>query len=176
MTKRKNKFKGHNNQKRKSRLRPPFFVNKNFQFDYVRKQMKMKTDGPTLNEMSSIDTTGNVGSEDMHQTSITRPKSTKNQVKDWFEDNRQIILSVAGAVVTALVLYIFGSLVHDHDIHLTEHDKDIEYLQKNDTKQDGEIEHLKSKTQELSTDVRLIEQRVELTSGNTDTSKQPSKK
>lgn len=115
MTRRNNKYKGHKNQRRKSRLLPPYFINKNLQLDIVRKQMKMKTDGPTLNEISNIDTTGNVGGEDMQQASTTRPKSTKNQVVTWLENNRQIVISIIGAVVTALVLYIFGSLVHNHD-------------------------------------------------------------
>ena len=156
----------HNNQRRKSRLYPSFFINKNLQFDIVRKQMKMKTDGPTLNEMSSIDTTGNVGGEDMRHVTTTRPRSKKNQVKTWLEDNRQIIISIFGAVVAALILYIFGSLVHDHDIHLTKHDKDIEYLQKNDTKQDSNIEQIKEKTNDNKTDISLIKQRMDIEENN----------
>ena len=169
---RKHKKQRHQrNLKNSSNIRPPFFINRNQRFDLVRKQMTMKADGPTINEISSIDTTGSLGKEDTPRIADTRPVNTSTQIKNWFENKRQIILSVVAGVITAIVLYILGSLVHNHDIHLTEHDKDIQYLQKNDTKQDGEIEQIKDKTQEISTDVRLIEQRVELTSGNSVNSK-----
>ena len=150
-------------------MRPPYFINKNLQFDIVRKQMKMKTDGPTLNEISPVDSTVNVDTEETPRPQISRPVSTSNQIKNLWEDWwKQIIIGLAIAGVS----FFLGSLIINHGNRLTEHDKDIEYLQKNDNKQDGEIEQLKDKTHEISTDVRLIEQRVELTSGNTDTSKQ----
>ena len=133
----------------------------------------MKTDGPTLNEMSPVDTTVNLDTEETPKPQISRPVSTSVQIKNWWEDWwKQIVIGV----VTTAIVSIVGTLVIQHGIHLTRHDKDIEYLQKNDDKQNGEIEQLKDKTHDISTDVRLIEQRVELTSGNTDTPKQKNKK
>lgn len=174
MTKKNNRFKGHNNHRRKSRLRPPYFINKNLHFDIVRKQMKMKTDGPTLNEMSSIDSTGNVGTEDAPKVSSTiRPVSTSNRVKDFLNESwKQIII---GLVVAAFTFFL-GYLVYHHGIHLAEHDKDIEYLQKNDAKQDAEIGNIKEKANEISTDMRLMEQHIELTSDKPQTTKQYNKK
>ncbi len=172
MTKKNHKFKGHNNQRQWSRLRPPYFINKNLQFDIVRKQMKMKTDGPTLNEMSPVDSTVNVDTEETPRPQMSRPVSTSNQIKNWWlEWWKPVIIGL----LTTLFVSIVGTLVVQHGIHLTRHDKDIEYLQKNENKQDGEIEQLKNKTHEITTDVRLIEQRVELTSGNSLDSKKNKK-
>lgn len=158
MTKRKNKFKGHNNQRRRSRIRPPYFINKNFQFDIVRKQMKMKTDGPTLNEMSPVDSTVNVDTEETPRPQISRPVSTTNQIKNWWEEWwKQVIIGLVTAGIGAVVV----TSVVKHGNHLIRHDKDIEYLQKNDDKQDDDIKQLKEKSNEMNTDMRLIEQRME---------------
>ena len=158
MTKRKNKFKGLNNQRRRSRMRPPYFINKNLQFDIVRKQMKMKTDGPTLNEMSPVDTTVNVDTEETPRPQLSRPVSTTNQIKNWWEEWwKQVII---GLVTTGIGAVVVTSVVK-HGNHLIRHDKDIEYLQKNDDKQDDDIKQLKGKSNEMNTDLRLIEQRME---------------
>lgn len=158
MTKRKNKFKGHNNQRRRSRIRPPYFINKNFQFDIVRKQMKMKTDGPTLNEMSPVDSTVNVDTEETPRPQISRPVSTTNQIKNWWEEWwKQVIIGLVTAGIGAVVV----TSVVKHGNHLIRHDKDIEYLQKNDDKQDDDIKQLKEKSNEMNTDMRLIEQRMD---------------
>ena len=159
MTKRKNKFKGNNNQRRRSRIRPPYFINKNLQFDIVRKQMKMKTDGPTLNEMSPVDTTVNVDTEETPRPQLSRPVSTTNQIKNWWEDWwKQVLIGI----VTAGIVAIVGTSVVKHGNHLIRHDKDSEYLQKNDDKQDDDIKQLKEKSYEMNTNLRLIEQRIEL--------------
>lgn len=157
---RKHKKQKHNkNHKNSSKIRPPFFINKNQHFDSVRKQMAMKTDGPTINEMSSIDTTGSLGKEDTPRTTDIRPISASSQIKNWWEDSwKQIIIGLAIAGVS----FFLGRLIFDHDNRLTEHDKDIEYLQKNDAKQDENINLLKDKSNELKTDMRLIEQRMDL--------------
>lgn len=168
MTKRKNKFKGQYYQKRRPRLRPPYFINKNFQFDFVRKQMKMKTDGPTINEMSPVDSTINIGTEETPRPPILRPVSTSNQIKNWCEEWwKQVLIGLFIAGIGAVV----GTSVVEHGNHLTRHDKDIEYLQKNDDKQDDDIKQMKEKSNEMNTDLRLLEQRIEL-----DNSSQTKKK
>lgn len=139
-------------------MRPPYFINKNLQFDIVRKQMKMKTDGPTLNEMSPVDTTVNVDTEETPRPQLSRPVSTTNQIKNWWEEWwKQVII---GLVTTGIGVVVVTSVVK-HGNHLIRHDKDIEYLQKNDDKQDDDIKQLKGKSNEMNTDLRLIEQRME---------------
>jgi len=131
------------------------------QFELVRKRMKMKTDGPTLDEMSNLDTTGNLEQDTTYREPVRRPVSTKKRVKNWFEDyTKEIIISI----VSAIILLVAGSLVLYHNIQLTEHGKDIEYLQSNDQKQDGAIEKLQEKSNEINTEVKLIEQRVDFES------------
>ena len=121
----------------------------------------MKTDGPTLDEMSNLDTTGNLEQDTTYRESVRRPVSTKKRVKNWFEDyTKEIIISI----VSAIILLVAGSLVLYHNIQLTEHGKDIEYLQSNDQKQDGAIEKLQEKSNEINTEVKLIEQRVDFES------------
>lgn len=142
-------------QKRKSSLQPPYYINKNLLFDYTRKRMAMKTDGPTLNEISSIDTTGNVIKDEAPRATMPRPVSTTNQLKNWVIVYWKEILIGIGSLLA-------GLLVIEHGIQLTKHDKDIEYFQKNEIKQDGEIELLKEKSNEMNIDIRLIEQRIEL--------------
>ena len=139
-------------------MRPPYFINKNLQFDIVRKQMKMKTDGPTLNEMSPVDPTVNVDTEETPRPQLSRPVSTTNQIKNWWEEWwKQVII---GLVTTGIGAVVVTSVVK-HGNHLIRHDKDIEYLQKNDDKQDDDIKQLKGKSNEMNTDLRLIEQRME---------------
>lgn len=168
MTKHKNRFKNQHNQKRRTRLRPPFFINKNLQFDAVRKRMTMKTDGPTLNEMSNIDTTGNVGNSDMPRPVVERPVSNSVKIKNWgSEYSKEIIIGIVVAFVGLLVT----NLIIEHGQHLVRHDKDIEVLQKNDERQDESIDKIKENANELKTDMRLIEQRIDLTSGNSEQSK-----
>lgn len=139
-------------------MRPPYFMNKNLQFDIVKKQMKMKTDGPTLNEMSPVDSTFNVDAEETPRPQILRPVSTTNQIKNWWEEWwKQVII---GLVTTGIGAVVVTSVVK-HGNHLTRHDKDIEYLQKNDEQQDDDIKQMKEKSNEMNTDLRLIEQRME---------------
>lgn len=121
----------------------------------------MKTDGPTLDEMSNLDTTGNLEQDTTYREPVRRPVSTKKRVKNWFEDyTKEIIISI----LSAIILLVAGSLVLYHNIQLTEHGKDIEYLQSNDQKQDGAIEKLQEKSNEINTEVKLIEQRVDFES------------
>ena len=168
MTKHKNRFKNQHNQKKRTRLHPPFFINKNLQFDAVRKRMTMKTDGPTLNEMSNIDTTGNVGNSDMPRPVVERPVSNSVKIKNWgSEYSKEIIIGIVVAFVGLLVT----NLIIEHGQHLVRHDKDIEVLQKNDERQDESIDKIKENANELKTDMRLIEQRIDLTSGNSEQSK-----
>ena len=123
----------------------------------------MKIDGPTLNEISDIDSTVSVEQGDSQRIATTRPVSTSNQIKKWWSGGgKQIIIEVVVGLVVAGLIFIFGNLVYHHNIHLTEHDKDIQYLQKNDDKQDNDIEQLKEKSNEMNTDLRLIEQRLDL--------------
>lgn len=152
-------------RKRKSLLSPPYFSNRNQHFEQVRKRMTMKTDGPTLNEMSSLDTTDDLEKQTDRSQYVRRPVTTKNQIRNWWnEGGKQIIKEILIAVIVSVVLFVMGNLVYHHNIHLTEHDKDIEYLKKSDTKQDCEIDVLKEKTHEINTDVKLLEQKVELSS------------
>lgn len=168
MTKHKNRFKNQHNQKRRTRLHPPFFINKNLQFDAVRKRMTMKTDGPTLNEMSNIDTTGNVGKSDMPRPVVERPVSNSVKIKNWWSEySKEIIIGIVVAFVGLLVT----NLIIEHGQHLVRHDKDIEVLQKSDERQDESIDKIKENANELKTDMRLIEQRIDLTSGNSEQSK-----
>ena len=100
MKKHKKRYNNHSNQNGKSRLRPPFFINKNLQFNVVRNQMKMKTDGPTLNEMSNIDTTGNVGNSDMPRPVVERPVSNSVKIKNWWSEySKEIVIGIVVAFV-----------------------------------------------------------------------------
>lgn len=168
MKKHKKRYNNHSNQNGKSRLRPPFFINKNLQFNVVRNQMKMKTDGPTLNEMSNIDTTGNVGNSDMPRPVVERPVSNSVKIKNWWSEySKEIVIGIVVAFVGLLVT----NLIIEHGQHLVRHDKDIEVLQKSDERQDESIDKIKENANELKTDMRLIEQRIDLTSGNSEQSK-----
>lgn len=147
------------------KTQPPFYLNKNQTYYYVRKNMVMRTDGPTSNEISELDTTFDVKEDKYNNQTSVRPISTGKKVKQWYEEHSfEIKKDILIAVITAIITFIFGRLVHDHDIQLTKHEVDIEYLQKSDDKQDVIINQLKDKSTELSTDVRLIEQRIELQS------------
>lgn len=162
MTGHKNRLKKQPNKKRKSSLRPPFFANKNLYFDVVRKRMTMKTDGPTLNEMSNIDTTGNVGSSDMPRPVAERPVSNSAKIKNWWgEYSKEIITGIVVAIAGLLV----ANLIIEHGQHLVSHDKDIEVLQKSNERQNEAIDKMKENANELKMDIRLIEQRIDLTSG-----------
>ena len=87
----------------------------------------MKTDGPTLNEMSPVDTTVNVDTEETPRPQLSRPVSTTNQIKNWWEEWwKQVII---GLVTTGIGAVVVTSVVK-HGNHLIRHDKDIEYLQK----------------------------------------------
>lgn len=168
MTRHKNRFKKQHNQKRKTRLSPPFFINKNLQFDAVRKRMTMKPDGPTLNEMSDVDTTGNIGNSDIPRPVGERPRSSQAKMMSWLgEYSKEIII---GVVVTIVGIFI-SKLIIEHGQHLVRHDKDIEVLQKSDEKQDESINNIKENANELKTDMRLIEQRIELTSSYSERTK-----
>ena len=168
MKKHKKRYNNHSNQNGKSRLRPPFFINKNLQFNVVRNQMKMKTDGPTLNEMSNIDTTGNVGNSDMPRPVVERPVSNSVKIKNWWSEYSKAIVI---GIVVAFVGLLVTNLIIEHGQHLVRHDKDIEVLQKSDERQDESIDKIKENANELKTDMRLIEQRIDLTSGNSEQSK-----
>lgn len=167
---RHNRHNGKKNKsihKRKNLIQPPFFINKNQQFEMVRKEMKMKTDGPTLDEISNIDTTIDLSNDAQSEaTTIQRPISPKNKFRNWFDDyTHQIVVTV----IASIILFIFGKLVYDHSIHLVKHDKDIQYLQKKDDKQDVKIEQLEKQEIEINTDIRLIKQRIELSADKQDT-------
>lgn len=150
-----------------SRFRPLFHYNKNLHFEQIRKRMKMKTDGPTIDEMSDIDTTGNLERGTARTEPVQRPLSTAKQIRNWWDGNgKQIVVGVVVAVIASALLYIFGSLVHKHDVRLTEHDKDIEHLMETDNKHDKSIEKLNDRTIEMKTDLRLLEQRMEFTQGS----------
>lgn len=161
MIKRKNRFKRNSNPKNKSRLCPPFYINKNQQFDIVRKRMTMKTDGPTLNEMSSIDTTGNVGKEELTKPVTERPVSNSTIMRNWCAENSKEILI---GIIVSLVVIFASKLIIEHGEHLVKHDKDIEVLQKNDDKQDESIEKIKTDANEIKTNARILEQRVDFSS------------
>ena len=131
------------------------------QFELVRKGMKMKTEGPTLNEISDLDTTGNVEQETTYREPTRRPVSIKKKVKNWIGDNTRNI--IIGIVYTIIALFV-ADLIINHGIHLAKHDKDIEVLQKNDDRHENSIEKLQDKTNDMKTDLRLIEQRVQIES------------
>ena len=82
------------------------------------------------------------------------------------------VFAVFGPViVVAFVGLLVTNLIIEHGQHLVRHDKDIEVLQKSDERQDESIDKIKENANELKTDMRLIEQRIDLTSGNSEQSK-----
>lgn len=142
------------------KIRPPYYQNRNQQFEQIRKRMKMKTDGPTVNEISNIDTTGDLEQDYSRKEPQRRPVSTANQVKGWFSDNaKEIVIGIFITIIGGVLLEV----VISHSNHLVKHDTNIEVLQNTDCKHDDKLEKLNEKTNEINTDIRLLEQRIELT-------------
>ena len=145
--------------RKKPSYRGPFPVNKNNMFEAIRRDMRMPSDGPTLNEFSNIDTTQDLDRDvAVREIETKRPISPRVKVNNWWSENAR---SVIIAVVAAIIATFLGETVVRHKVHLAEHDREFEYLEKEVDRNRSDIERLNEKTNTLDRDVRLLEQKIE---------------
>lgn len=124
--------------------------------------MEMPADGPTLNEVSPMDTTQSFTDiEDQQSRNVGgRPVKTSVAVQNWFLDNLKTI-------IIAVVCTIFGTIIImiaiNHSEKIISNEKDIEHMEESISIHDRKLDGLQEKTNELNTDLRLLEQKVDLT-------------
>lgn len=153
--KRKVEKKGPNRKSYKG----PFLKNKNADFEFTRKRMEMLDDGPTVNEITPIDTTANCYYGNGNDSrSSKREVSNKQKISNWFLENiKNIIIGVVVAVLGSLAIHV----ILDHSEKITTHDVQIEELTKDVQKNDGEIEELEDELNEVDNELKLLEQKVD---------------
>lgn len=140
----------------------PFPQNKNFTYQTVRKNMKMPADGPTIDEVSPMDTTSS--SSDIDELRLEsvggRPVKRTVAMQNWLLENLKGIIV---GVISTLFAGFCVRIAITHSEKLAAHEKDIEHLEETISNHDDKIERLQEGTNTLNTDLRLLEQRVDLT-------------
>lgn len=152
-----------NNKSTTNKKRPfkgPFPNNSNLEFDQIRKNMTMSVEGPTADAMSYSDSTTDIFDQNNSQKSVVkkRPKKKITKIKSWWEQYSKEIVN--GFIITFFTA--IGIIVYKYSNHFVANDKDIEYLQKNDLKQDNKIEELNKQTNSLDKKSDLIKQQIDL--------------
>lgn len=139
----------------------PFPLNKNFAIETTRKYMKTDPDGPTVDEFSIQDTTDSVDfSEEIPQKKQSkRPRKKRNIINNWFR--RHVSELVIGLIIAGVSAFV-GIVVYNHSTHLISHDKDIEFLQKDQSNIKSEIHDVNSKVENLKDRVHEIDKKVEI--------------
>lgn len=140
----------------------PFPQNKNLLYQTIRQNMEMPADGPTLNEVSPMDTTQSFTDiEDQQPRNVGgRPVKTSVAVQNWFSDNiKTIIISVVSTIFGT----IFILIAINHSEKIISNEKDIEHMEESISIHDRKLDGLQEKANELNTDLRLLEQKVDLT-------------
>lgn len=140
----------------------PFPQNKNLLYQTIRQNMEMPADGPTLNEVSPMDTTQSFTDiEDQQPQNVGgRPVKTSVAVQNWLLDNLKTIII---SVVSAIFGTIFILIAINHSEKIISNEKDIEHMEESISIHDRKLDGLQEKTNELNTDLRLLEQKVDLT-------------
>lgn len=160
---------------KKKSYKGPFPMNKTFTYQTVRRNMEMSTDGPTVNEVTPLDTTQSFSSNDGQdpQNVGGRPVKTGVVVQKWLGEN------IKGIVLTVIATLFAGFCVRiaiTHTEQLTSHQKDIEHIEKSISEQGTKIDHLQEKTNEINTNLLLLEQRLNLEKESTNQGKKVNKK
>lgn len=140
----------------------PFPQNKNLLYQTIRQNMEMPADGPTLNEVSPMDTTQSFSDiEDQEPRNVGgRPVKTTVAVQNWFSENLKAIII---SIVSAIFGTIFIIIAINHSEKIVSNEKDIEHIEGSISAHERKIDDLQEKTSVLNTDIRLLEQKVDLT-------------
>lgn len=147
------------NNSKKKEYKGPFPLNKNFEFDYVRKTMKTPTDGPTAETQSYSDSTVSQSKDNSQKPFKRRPRRKRDRTKEWIGNNiKEIIIGLFVTGICALV----GTVIYNHSNHFVSVDKDLEYIKKENEKQQLEIDKIDSKSTENNTEIKLLQQQIEL--------------
>jgi|GEM_PF-3061919 hypothetical protein len=131
---------------RRKEYKGPFQINKNYEFETTRKNMRPHADGPTVDEFSHQDTTDSFDVSDSIQTKKhnKRPRKKQYVIKHWICNHAsEIIVSI----VTIVISSFFGVVVYKYSNHFVAHDKDIEYI-----KEKGDDLHEKIQSVEIQVD------------------------
>ena len=142
--------------KKKPSYKGPFQPNKNLEFQMVRKNMSTDTDGPTLNEVTPVDSTTDfsVINENINELLKERPVSTEYKCRKWLSEH-------VAEVVVGVLIAIIGLVAIDHSRDLARHDVEIDNISDDVLEQKSDIKELQNKTNALETDYRLLEQKVD---------------
>lgn len=69
---------------------------------------------------------------------------------------------IIGIIITGFFSYI-SMIIFTHSNHFVSIDKDLEYIKHENEEQQNLIENINSKTTENSTNIKLIQQKIEIT-------------
>ncbi len=141
-----------------SEYKGPFPPNKNFVFDYVRKNMRTQTDGPTTDMRSYNDSTVTQSARESQIRGGRRPKPFKKKAEGWFSEHW--IGCVIGVVVTAIASGV-GIIVFDHGNQIVSIKKDIEYMKEYDLERKNKISELEKEINDNTINIKLIQQKME---------------
>lgn len=150
--------KKRTNNSKKKEYKGPFPYNRNFEFDYIRKTMKTPTNGPTAETRSYSDSTISQSKYNEQQFVKKRPINKQRRAKDWINNNIKEV--IVGVVVTGICALI-GTIIYNHSNHLVSVDKDIEYIKKDNEKQQSDIDKVESIATENNMEIELLKQRIE---------------
>ena len=158
--------RGKNRNPRKRQYKGPFPENKYAAFQYVRKNMRMLDDGPTVNEFTQIDTTEDCFNDDDYINTGKRKVSNKTKITNWFSDNvKQVIMGVVITIVAAIFSYFLfdqKTLVITHDVKIEEMTKDIQEHGHRLEKVEDEVLNVESEQKRLEQKVDFNEEKIEL--------------
>ena len=146
---------------KKESYKGSFQPNKNLYYQTARRNIEMPADGPTVNEVTPLDTTQSFSNNDGKdpQNVGGRPVKTGVAFQKWFGDN---IKGIIITVIATLVAGFFVRIAITHTEQLTSHQKDIEHIEENISEQGEKIERLQEKSNEINTNLLLLKQRVDL--------------
>lgn len=155
------KRQNQNNSIRNKKIyKGPFQHNKNIDFDNVKRTMKTVTDGPTAETCSYNDSTLSQSRNEKRIPIRRRPKTKRNKIKTWVYNN--MMECIIGIIITGFFSYI-SMIIFTHSNHFVSIDKDLEYIKHDNEEQQNLIENINSKTTENSTNIKLIQQKIEIT-------------
>lgn len=148
------------NAAKKTNYKGPFQPNRNYYIETVRRDMHMFPDGPTLSEMTELDTSQDLFKGQTNERNTEkRPVSSQTKVNTWLQEHYKEL--IVYSILIPLIGYILTESVN-HKVKLATHSSDIEHVTKKVEDNHVDINLLKEKTNVLDRDVRLLEQRVDL--------------
>ncbi len=149
----------NNNKHRSGRIRNqykgPFPLNKNLEFDSVRKNMRTTTDGPTADMRSFNDSTISQSANDNQYRDRRRPKPFRKQTENWFREHW--VGSLVGLFLTLLASGV-GYFIYTQSNQIVSINKDIEYMKDYDIESKNDINELEKDVIENTTNIKLIQQ------------------